>query len=247
MLKKNSIFTTNVDGKLRVLKWTNNENVLVRFENTGSLVTATAGNIRAGSVKDPLSKRVAGIGYEGIGDRCIKPSTRALWRSVLQRAGTQAGYRDVSVDRRWHNLQVFAGDVETMKNCHRRGFNFDKDLRIFGSRVYSKDTCSFVPFEINRVINFKTNSTIYSGVYKSKTGDRPYYAQVRNNGKTQNLGSFRTKEEAIDAYLCAKIKVIRRIAKQYKDALHPEVYNNLIKITPDELDSLYQNSLLRTK
>lgn len=59
----------------------------------------------------------------------------------------------------------------------------------------------------------KSNTSGYKGVYNRRRGVRPWYAQIKVNGKTQGLGSFETPEEAHEAYKKAAQKFCGEFAK----------------------------------
>ena len=56
-----------------------------------------------------------------------------------------------------------------------------------------------------------------------------FIARLNFKGKTINLGSFITQEEAFQAYKIAKEKVIKELAYKWKDKITPQCYEALIK------------------
>jgi hypothetical protein len=55
-------------------------------------------------------------------------------------------YKDCIVDERWHNFQIFG---EWFEENYVEGFELDKDILGKSSKIYSPETCCFVPQEIN--------------------------------------------------------------------------------------------------
>ena len=134
-------------------------------------------------------------------------------------------YIGCAVDERWHNFQNFAEwydenyNPETMKEWH-----LDKDILIKRNKIYSHETCCFVPQEIN-LLFVKSNNTRGKypiGVYKE---NRKFITQVRINGKREIVGSFNTPEQAFQAYKTAKEQYIKEVADKWKDKIDPRVYN----------------------
>jgi hypothetical protein len=73
--------------------------------------------------------------------------------------------------------------------------------------------------DISHLIKKKTNKTKFKGVYATKNR---FTSQIRHNGLTRNLGSYRTIKEASDAYELAlflkkKNKSIEHLFKTRKD------------------------------
>lgn len=75
------------------------------------------------------------------------------WCGMLNRVyNNRKGYEDVVVEERWHDFQIFCGDIVLMKNYNTKGFHLDKDLMILGNRIYGPGYCSFVPARINMLL-----------------------------------------------------------------------------------------------
>lgn len=148
--------TTNC-GDLKVLEYTNSRKVLVQFVDTGFVALAMAHNIRNGCVRDPYIPTVLGIGF--LGDGCYK-SKRGntmtkmyqVWHDMLRRCYSaeyqenQPTYIGCSVCDDWHNFQVFG---EWFEDNYISGYHLDKDSLVKGNKVYSPDTCAFIPREEN--------------------------------------------------------------------------------------------------
>ena len=104
------------------------------------------------------------------------------------------------------------------------GWELDKDILIKGNKIYSPETCAFVPAEINGIFT-KTNSKrgVYPiGVSLHKEGR--FQAKVLKNKKQAYIGLFDTPEEAFQAYKKAKEEYIKEVADKWKDKIDPRVY-----------------------
>ena len=104
----------------------------------------------------------------------------------------------------------------------------DKDILNKGNKVYSPDTCVYVPQSINSLFtkSDKVRGEYPIGVYKQKD---KYVAQLnKGNGKQIYLGSYSTPEEAFQAYKQAKEEYIKEVANEYKDKIPYRLYEALM-------------------
>lgn len=121
----------------------------VIFPTTGYKTNVRFGNLKLGKVKDPYYPIVLGVGYIGEGlykGSNSKKDTPAYtsWRNMLGRcydAGWVGRYTGCTVQKDWHNFQTFA--MWFYQNWIE-GYQLDKDIKVAGNKVYSKDTCIFV-------------------------------------------------------------------------------------------------------
>jgi hypothetical protein len=136
----------------------------------------------------------------------------------------QPTYVGCLVDERWDNFQVFAKWYE---ENYISGFALDKDILFKGNKIYSPETCCFVPQEINNLItkNDKRRGKYPLGVSKNGSG---FAARANIKGEAINLGYFKTPERAFKAYKKAKEKEIKYTAKVCKDLITEKVYQALI-------------------
>ena len=143
------------DGVLEIKSYISSTEVEVTFIATGYTLTATAGNIRRGLVKDRTHPRVFGVGYIGAGehttyiDRTKTPQYKT-WQNMLQRCYDEKtqkrnpSYKGCTVCKHWHNFQNFAKWYIENYPEDGRPYQLDKDIKVNGNKVYSPDTCVFV-------------------------------------------------------------------------------------------------------
>ncbi|HBR4060544.1 TPA: hypothetical protein L9U15_005469, partial [Klebsiella pneumoniae] len=75
----------------------------------------------------------------------------------------------------------------------------------------SPQHCVFVPTEVNQL--FRNVSTTYAkGVAKNNDG---YQAQITINGVNKKLGTYKTIEEATEAYQVARAEKLNELTIQY--------------------------------
>ena len=104
----------------------------------------------------------------------------------------------------------------------------DKDILVKGNKIYSPNTCIFVPKKINSLFTKNDNSrgNLPIGVTLCRNGK--YRAQINRCGSKLNLGYYSSLEEAFLSYKIAKEKYIKEIAEYYKDIIPKKLYNSML-------------------
>ena len=104
-----------------------------------------------------------------------------------------------------------------------QGWHLDKDILIKGNKIYSPETCCFVPQEVNILFikNSKRREGLPIGVYKQKNS---FVAHLSKGKEQIYLGSFSTIEECFQAYKIAKEEYIKEMADKWKPLIHLKVY-----------------------
>jgi len=195
---------------------------------------------KEGKVKNLDYPTVNGIGYIGVGKyfRSINGKRTPAYRSWSRMLGrsydlycqsknpTYAGCR---VANEWHNFQVYAEWHYSQPNNGKTGFHLDKDLRIKGNKLYGPDTCSFVPCQINTLLNDSGSrrGNLPQGVSRNSNGNS-FVARLTVNGKGTYLGTYSSPEQAFEVYKTAKEDNVKAMAEKWKGWLHQEVYDCLM-------------------
>ena len=100
------------------------------------------------------------------------------------------------------------------------GWHLDKDIICKECKIYSPETCAFVPADVNSLF---IKNDIKRGIYPisvRKTKSQRFTSRL--NGK--HLGTFDTPEEAFQAYKTAKEEYIKEVANKWKDLISDQVY-----------------------
>jgi len=158
----------------------------------------------------------------------LKRSTEKFWKTNPSYIGTSISdnFKHYSFFYEWCQEQVGFGNKEE----NGRSWQLDKDLLIKGNKLYSEDTCCFVPARINTLL---TNCRDYRGEYyigvNWHKGEAKFRAQCKDGvGKQKHLGYFDAAHEAFEAYKKFKENLIKEVASFYKDRLDPRAYNALM-------------------
>lgn len=209
--------------------------VTIKFDDNNILEDVFYNNIKKGEIKNPYFKRIVNVGFIGVGTHLssIKGKTTKVyitWVNMLKRCyceKTQINYptyKDVTVCKEWHNFQNFA---EWYEENYIEGFFIDKDIICKDCKIYSPETCCFVPNEVNMLFvkSSKARGAYLIGVHKVKNR---YVAQINKNREVIFLGSFITEIEAFKAYKTAKEQYIKEVAEKYKYQIKKQVYQALV-------------------
>lgn len=164
------------------------------------------------------------------------------WKDMLKRCyyekfhAVQPTYIDCSVSDDW---LTFSNFKEWMKAQSWDGMELDKDLIIPNNKVYSKETCLFIPKSINLIMGVKPSRELPTGVYFNKQAGK-FRAQINRGNGSKYIGSYNTAEEASCSYLKEKIKYILRIAESQEQKI-----KNVLQLYCEELNNEYKNSLMQ--
>lgn len=139
-------------------------------------------------------------------------------------------YIDCTVCEEWLYLSNFKKWFDDPINGYKEGYEIDKDILIKGNKMYSPDTCCFVPQEINKLLllNKHKRSSTPIGV---NIKNNKYVARLSKRRKRVFIGSYDDKEEAFNAYKTAKEQYVKELAdKYYKEGkITKKVYDALMK------------------
>lgn len=197
-------------------------------------------------------KLVSGLGVKGtkypmsVGK--IQIREYKLWVGLLQRCSekykaTRPAYNDVICSENFKSYTFF------YEWCHKQvGFNnkdsngsyfqIDKDILVKGNKLYSEDTCCFVPRRINTLLITKKScrGKYPIGVYFS-TQDCKFRAACSTGVNRQvSLGYFDTQEDAFQAYKTYKEALIKQVAEEYKGQICKMVFERLLNYKVDVND-----------
>ena len=227
--------TTNNGEKLTILKYRGNFRYLIKFEDNTEINGVRYDHIKNGEVKNPNTPIVYGIGYSSIGKYSQKEHRSAYrkWQGMLERCYSEKyhikkpTYIGCSVSEDWFNFQVFADWFYDETNGYKEGYQLDKDILKKGNKIYSSETCCFVPQEINTLLvkNDSKRGNLLIGVRKNGNG---FQARLNINGDTKIIGTYSTQEQAFLVYKEEKESYIKYLADKIKYNISPKVYNALI-------------------
>lgn len=234
----------NFGSKIKIIAYRKFNDIDIYFEEYDWIAyNREYGDFKKGGVECPYEPRVYNIGYVGDGKYKTKingKSTMAyeIWKGMLRRCYDKKyhekypTYKDCEVCEEWLNFQNFAEWYRL--NYYEVGnekMHLDKDILYKGNKIYSPETCVFVPQRINSLFNKsktyknKTNKELPIGVFEH--GDK-YIARCRvyKDGKSESiyLGTYNTEYEAFKSYKAYKENLIKQVADYYEHIIDRELY-----------------------
>ena len=139
-------------------------------------------------------------------------------------------YEGCEVSNNFLHYEYFYEWCNKQIGFDNKGWHLDKDLLIKGNKVYSENTCVFLPAEINSLLikSEALRGEHLIGVYWHKR-DKTFIARARKNkGKSEHLGLFTTELEAYNAYKQAKESFVKEQAEKWKGKIDDRAYNALM-------------------
>ena len=237
-LHENRIGETHINNngdKLTIVNYKGNFRYLIKFDDNTEINGVRYDHIKSGNVKNPNAPIVYGIGYSSVGKYSQKEHRSAYrkWQGMLERCYSEKyhikkpTYIGCSVSKDWFNFQVFADWFYDETNGYKEGYQLDKDILIKGNKIYSPETCCFVPQEINTLLvkGDSKRGNLPIGVRKNHNG---FQARLSINGNLKNMGTYSTQEEAFSVYKKEKESYIKNLADEIKNNITPKVYDALI-------------------
>ena len=206
---------------------------------------------KKGNIKCPYEKRYYNTGYLGEGKYKTKENgknTRVYntWHNMLQRCydpklhKKESTYIECSVNKEWLNLQNFGEWYEeNYYEIEGQKMHLDKDILVKHNKVYSPDTCIFVPQTINNLFikSNKSRGESVIGTTPYKNGKYRTQCNIINpetgKSKKKHLGVYDTEQEAFKVYKYYKERNIKMVADYFKKYIPYELYQGLCNYEVD--------------
>ena len=168
----------------------------------------------------------------------------SLWVNMIRRCydvkykKIKTSYKNCQVCDDWKYFSNFLTWCNDAKNNYHEGYQLDKDILFKDNKIYSPETCCFVPKQINiLLINGKEKR-------KNKNNDCPigvtfykgmYYARLSKKGQVFKIGKFANQIDAFNAYKNERECYIKSIASEYYilGKINEKIYNALMNYKVD--------------
>lgn len=241
-------FKNKVGDWCTVIEYISAIKVVIQFDGyPNNLKSISVAATKNGSFKNNYKPTIYGVGY--IGDGKYQGSKKdgtdfvyGIWNNMLARnydpytQSKQPAYIGCSVCKEWLCFQNFA---EWYMNhpSYGLGYNLDKDLLGTINKVYSPETCTLLPPDLNVMISGSTISKngMPLGVNKIDNG---YVARL-SKGKDgrEYLGYYKTAEEAHNVYVKAKERYVKNKALEWANRIEWKAFKALMewKVYPDQV------------
>lgn len=240
------VYPSNRFGDVKILEYKNNKQVVIMFLNTGFITEESMGVIRSGHIRDSSLPTTCGFGYidiEGVSIGRKATKEYQIWNNMINRCYNEKGlssnptYKGCHVSEEWRYLSNFKEWCNNQIGFSNEGWHLDKDILIKGNKIYSEDTCCFVPQEVNSLFvksNARRGECLVGVTYRKDR--KKYKASMNNTEGSSFIGHFDTELEAFQAYKQAKESKVKEVAELYKDRIDPRVYEALMNWTIEITD-----------
>lgn len=232
---------TNNFGSLMIIKeYRKNKDIDVYFPKYNWVSkNKQYSDFKKGNIKCIYEERFYNKGYMGEGNYKVRINRKLtkhfkVWNDMLRRCYSSKSiekrptYTECTVHDSWLNFQTFSEwYYENYYELPGEIMSLDKDILCKGNKIYSPDTCVFVPTRINSLFTKcdKCRGDLPIGVsYKNKK----YRAYCHVDKKMKHLGCYNTPEEAFQVYKNFKEQYIKEVAEQYRDLIPQKLYDGMM-------------------
>lgn len=201
-------------------------------------------SFKKGSISCPYERRIYDIGYLGEGKYKTKENSKntrvyTTWHSMLERCYSEkfhkkySTYIDCKASKEFHNFQNFGEwDNDNYYQIEGERMELDKDILVKHNKIYSPETCIYVPKTINTLFvkcnKSRGNYLIGTCLFNSKyVANCSLINPETGKSKIKYLGYYTTQQEAFNVYKQFKEKNIKEVADYYKDKIPTKLYNAL--------------------
>ena len=228
-------------SKMIIKKYRNANDIDVYFPEYDWVFKHTRyNNFKKGNIKCPYERRYYGVGYLGEGKYKVSENGKNsdkynIWYGMLKRCycpkyqERYPTYKGCRVEEYLLNFQHIGEWLESnYYEVPGERMHLDKDILCKGNKVYSRETCIFVPEKINVLFTKcdKTRGDCPIGATILPSGN--YQVECRNGyGESVYLGTYSTKEEAFRVYKEYKEKVIKEVIDSYEGIIPEPFYSKL--------------------
>lgn len=176
-----------------------------------------------------MRKPVFGVGVndswymtvQKVNDKLVTCPVYAKWKNMITRCydpkhqEKYPTYKGCEACKEWLTFSNFAG---WFNENYIEGYALDKDIIKKGNKVYSPDSCLFIPSCINNLLldSGASRGECPTGTSLNKNTGK-YKAYLSIDSARKHIGFFKTPEEAHEAYIKAKNSEIMRKCEQYPD------------------------------
>ena len=224
-------------SKMIITEYRKYNDITVYFEEYNSYVITRYEHFKNGCTKCPFEPRIYNVAYIGEGEYTsrnngIKTNEYVIWMNMLHRCYSQSikekrpTYNEVKVCDEWLNFQNFAKWYkENHYEVNGERMHLDKDILVKGNKIYSPETCMFVPQRINTLFLTQQNhrGELPIGIYYDNKINK-YKVTLQKHAERTYLGYYDTSKEAFYVYKNAKESYIKEVADEYKNKIPNKLY-----------------------
>lgn len=190
-------------------------------------------------------KLICGFGINDLAPNECRKIVYVVWRSMICRCydkkyqESKPTYIGCKVCDEWRYLSAFK---KWFDENYVEGYQLDKDILAPGNKIYSPDTCCFVPPEINILLIApqKRKDGLPRGVYLYGRNRKfsAIISDITEKNRHRIIGKYDTVEDASRAFNEARVQKIHSIAQEYfdKHLIAERVYGALMRYETEITD-----------
>lgn len=234
---------------MTIIEFKNAEHIKIQFEDEHKYTKDTTySNFARGVIKNPYDKTICGVAFTGDGIHKISIKNKLTieyktWHNMIGRCFVpqwqkqQKTYVDCTVCNEWLNFQNFAQWYkDNWYEVEGERMELDKDILIKNNKIYSPETCCFVPKRMNLLIINRKNYRGDTPLGVRDTDNGSFHVTTNDEyGKLNYLGTYHSEKLAFNTYKNFRENVYKKVANIYKDRiplnLYNALYNRKIEIT----------------
>lgn len=152
--------------------------------------------------------------------KMIESYAYACWKSILRRVG-KGRYENVGIHREWLNYRNFKKFYD---KWYHEGFAIDKDLLSEGDKIYSKETCCFIPKALNSAIRECNNREIMDCKEKKRL---TFSVTFGWDSMAITCKDEKEYKKLFALYRCVKVRTLLSL---YQKQIRPEAVDKIIKL-----------------
>lgn len=232
----------NCGEEAEIVEYINYSDITIKFLKTREMVKSSYSNFKIGNIRSHFTPTRYGVGIVGDSNN-IEKSSFITWANMLRRCyrkdefKARPTYKDCKFCDEWLYYPNFKEWYkENYYKVNNQKMALDKDILNKGNKVYSPDTCVFVPQYINSLF-VKSNSSrgnLPIGVYCDKNTKKYNIRTYKFNTTTKKsipfvMCGFDVPEEAFNTYKKVKEENIKLVADYYKDQIPKKLYDAMYK------------------
>ena len=244
----------NFGSKMIITGYRKNNDIDVYFpEYDWTAKNKQYSDFKNGKIKCPYERRIYGVGYLGEGKYKAYENgknTRVynVWHDMLKRCYDEKlhkkhlTYINCEICEEWYNFQNFAKWYEeNYYEIEGERMHLDKDILVKGNKIYSPETCVFVPQTIN-VLFTKNDKNRGESIIGTSLQNGKYVARCSlinpetGESKGEYLGRYDTQEKAFQVYKYYKEKNIKEVTDYFKKQIPQILYNALYDYEVEIID-----------
>lgn len=228
----------NCGMKAEIIAYRRADDIDVMFEDGYVAKNKKYCHFESSKINNPCLVTIFSVGSIGNTTTTINGKHKKsymIWSKMLDRCYNKKhkgyknyGGRGVTICDEWLCYENFEKWFD--KNYYElkeEKVQLDKDILIKDNKVYSPDTCIFVPQRINSFFTERRDRDLPKGVKKHRS---KYIAQITTKNEYIYIGTYDTIDEAKENYLQYRSIALKSILEEYENKIPEYVLNKLKKV-----------------